>query len=92
MISSTAAEFFGERASVFLFGSRLDDTRRGGDIDLFVTVPEFSLQRKLDAKLRFLVAIKRKLGDRRIDVVFAPGDGEEVLPIHRIAKETGVRL
>jgi predicted nucleotidyltransferase len=36
VIREAAAEVFGPDVRVMLFGSRVDDSRRGGDIDLFV--------------------------------------------------------
>lgn len=87
-----AAEVFGPRARISLFGSRIDDQRRGGDIDLYVSGTQLSLEEQLDAKLRFLVKAKQQLGDQRIDLVFAPAGGQAVLPIHRMAEETGVLL
>lgn len=36
VIRKAAAEVFGPDVRVMLFGSRVDDSRRGGDIDLFV--------------------------------------------------------
>lgn len=38
-IVQTAQEIFGLEVSVYLFGSRIDDTKRGGDIDLLVCTP-----------------------------------------------------
>jgi hypothetical protein len=35
-IRNTTQQNFGADASVWLFGSRVDDTRRGGDVDLYV--------------------------------------------------------
>ncbi|MDT8440010.1 MAG: nucleotidyltransferase domain-containing protein, partial [Wenzhouxiangellaceae bacterium] len=38
-IKTAAAEIFGDEAEVWLFGSRIDDDKRGGDIDLYVELP-----------------------------------------------------
>ncbi len=91
-IKEVAAEVFGSRAQVQLFGSRVNDQLRGGDIDLYVTNIALAMEAQLDAKLKFLVKIKQKLGDQRIDLVFAPRPGQTVLPIHRMAQQTGVSL
>ncbi|MFN7641335.1 MAG: nucleotidyltransferase domain-containing protein [bacterium] len=91
-LKRTAAEVFGAQARISLFGSRVDDQRRGGDIDLYVSGAQLSLEDQVDAKLRFLVKAKQELGDQRIDLVFAPLGGQAVLPIHRMAEETGVLL
>lgn len=64
---------FGEEAGVFLFGSRVDDTRRGGDIDLLVELPDASSESSeaFEAKLRTLADIHRRIGERKIDLVLA---------------------
>ena len=87
-----AAEVFGPQARISLFGSRIDDQRRGGDIDLYVTGLALTADAQLDAKLKFLVKAKQQLGEQRIDLVFAPAPGQTVQPIHRIAETTGVPL
>lgn len=54
---------------VYLFGSRADDSAQGGDIDLFLEVKnKDDLFKK---RIRFLAKCKRRLGEQRIDVVFA---------------------
>lgn len=87
-----AAEVFGPQARLSLFGSRVDDNRRGGDIDLYVSSYQQNLEQTLEAKLRFLVKAKLAIGDQRIDVVFAPPTGQQPLPIQRIAEQTGMPL
>jgi uncharacterized protein len=61
-------EVFG-KGEIRLFGSRVDDSRRGGDIDLYV-IP--ASQDKLgEARIHFLARLKRRIGEQRIDLVIA---------------------
>lgn len=74
------------------FGSRTDDARRGGDIDLLVEpdVP-MSADSRLDAKLKMLAALHRRLGERKIDLIFRQPDRQEST-FQRLAREQGIRL
>lgn len=56
---------FDSEAKMILFGSRLDDTGRGGDIDLLV----LSRKASLKEKIKLLVALKSKIGERKIDLI-----------------------
>ncbi len=77
---------FGEDAKVWLFGSRVDDTRRGGDVDLYV---ETTHRNNLMAELQCKIAIEESL-DLHVDlVVNDPGKDK---PIYKIAKKQGVLL
>ncbi len=68
-INKLAKNYFGQDTTVFLFGSRTDDYKRGGDIDLFVrNTNETDLT--VEAKIKFLAELKRQIGDQKIDVVF----------------------
>jgi len=76
-------------AEVFLFGSRVDDTRRGGDIDLYV---ETGLDENLlKHKARILARLWDRIGAQRIDIILKPRRSP-MRAIHREAKATGVRL
>jgi hypothetical protein len=77
---------------LLLFGSRIDDRLRGGDIDLYVTGYNQSVEQRLDAKLLFLTKVKQQIGEQRIDLVFAPLPDQSPLPVQRIAEKTGVPL
>jgi hypothetical protein len=92
IIKDTATEVFGDGVQLRVFGSRADDLQRGGDIDLFVSGVSMPLDVQIDAKLHFLVKAKQRLGDQRIDLVFAPPAGQSALPIQRIAQQTGILL
>lgn len=89
-IRRTTAEVFGEQAHVWLFGSRVDDSRRGGDIDLMIRPSSFLVGHGLTHKIRFLGKLERLIGERKIDVIIEESDDPR--PIVRIAHETGVRL
>ena len=61
-----------EQAELRLYGSRVDDKAKGGDIDLLliVTTQEF-VAKLIYNKPEILVAIKKLLGERRIDLKIA---------------------
>ena len=85
-------ENFGTQAKLILFGSRADDSRRGGDIDLYVTGIDLTPDQLFGAKLDFLVKAKQGLGEQRIDVVFSPAPLQNPEPIHIEAQRTGIQL
>lgn len=52
---------------VAIFGSRVDDSKRGGDIDLLVVAPGLAADKRLKLSLRMAVAF-RSVCDAKIDV------------------------
>ncbi|MDC7218893.1 MAG: hypothetical protein PQJ59_03070 [Spirochaetales bacterium] len=54
---------------LYVFGSRLDDNEKGGDIDLYLC-PEQNGESSLK-KRQFLVDLKQKIGDQKIDVILS---------------------
>ncbi len=91
-IRSASSKYFGLDSHVWLFGSRMDDRKRGGDIDLYVEPGLQDPVKLVDAKLNFLVEMHRVLGNQRIDVILHRRQSRVVLPIYQVAKETGERL
>lgn len=89
-IRDTVRSVAGASATVRLFGSRVNDAARGGDIDLLV-----ELQTPVDSSVRLSARIgarlQQVLGDRRIDVLVAAPNLQEG-PIHRVARESGVAV
>lgn len=72
-------------AAIYLFGSRVDDSAKGGDIDLLVLSKKIDLMTKLD----ILAQLHQKLGARKIDIAIYPDLSS---PFSRMAMQTGVRL
>ena len=89
-IKQETQHFFGAQAEVWLFGSRVDNMAKGGDVDLFVRSGMSDADRLAAARFSFLARLKRRIGDRKIDLVLQR-EGGEVLPIHELAKQQGVR-
>jgi len=64
-------------AQVYLYGSRTDDTLRGGDIDLLILLSDqqsetigsaIVLDDFVQIKIKLSIALERELGERRIDI------------------------
>lgn len=76
---------FEHGVSVWLFGSRADDNRLGGDLDLYVETEHPELLRELRCKIDLEESF-----DLHVDLIIArPGDNR---PIAQIAKTEGIRL
>lgn len=90
IIRQATRDVAGPAARVRLFGSRLDDEAKEGDIDLLLECDEpTDAPAVLAAKLA--ARISRRMDGRKIDVVIRAPNLLE-LPIHQIAMKTGVLL
>jgi predicted nucleotidyltransferase len=90
VIRQGVAELAGEEASVWLFGSRLRDDARGGDVDLMLELNE-AVAEPAQLASRLAVRVSRAMDGRKVDVlVKAPN--LLFLPIHSVALAEGVRL
>ncbi len=63
---------FDKEARVYIYGSRADLSKKGGDIDILVVSPKISLEQELKIKAKLLVA----LGDRKVDLVVSKSPTE----------------
>ncbi len=90
VIRRTAEEVFGPAISVVLFGSRVDDTKRGGDIDLLVKSPAPIEERERKA-LSLVAKLQMQLGDQPIDVLVLDPEAARQR-VHDEALRTGIRL
>ncbi len=91
-IRTAVHQQFGPQAEVRLFGSRTDDTRRGGDIDLLIECPDMDpeSQSAVEAKFRIISALHRAIGERKIDIVLAGSTSSS--PVVDAARREGVPL
>jgi len=80
----------GPQSRVRLFGSRLDDTQRGGDVDLFIELDQ-PIERPAVLSVQLAALISRRLDGRSVDVVLSAPN----LPrsaVHRVAEQQGQEL
>lgn len=93
-IRRAAAQAFGETAQVRLFGSRVDDSARGGDFDLYVEIEETDPERLEAARRSFLQRLHADpcLEGEPIDVVIHSPLHAAERSIDRVAREEGVAL
>ncbi len=75
---------------MILFGSRVDDAKKGGDIDLlFETDHPVSNRAAMIGAI--YAALIRRLGDRKIDILLKDSATPSA-PVLDIAKQTGIQL
>lgn len=87
---STVDRVLGTASRVWLFGSRAEDTLRGGDIDLLIET-EAALSNRAQTLCRLHGALTYALGERKLDILLKDARTHDA-PIFSIAKRTGVIL
>ena len=87
-IKKITKEYFGSSAKVYLFGSRVNDQKKGGDIDLYI---ETDLKENVfEQKLKMLGKLHQALGEQKIDIVINNFFNDKY--IYHVAKNEGIRL
>jgi hypothetical protein len=78
-ITSAFTKLFPESEfELYLFGSRTDDTKKGGDIDLLVVVSDLEKSQFADAKSQLKNEMFKSMDEQRIDITVAsPQDLEQ---------------
>ena len=72
-------------AQIYLFGSRADDSKRGGDIDLLIMSDKLIA----DDKYKIRSRLYQLMGEQKIDIVIAK---DRTDPFVRIALKEGVLM
>ncbi len=72
-------------ARIYLFGSRTDDTKKGGDLDVLI----FSRDITFGDKLKIKAAIFERIDEQKIDLVIAEDEKD---PFVKMIREQGVLL
>ena len=74
-VIKNAVHLFDADAKIFLFGSRADDNKKGGDIDLLIISSKLNRREIRQIKERFY----EKFGEQRLDFVIPNEDRKSVV-------------
>lgn len=80
-------EFAVPGCRLYLYGSRADDTLKGGDIDLHFEVPKLKIEEAKDNYLDFLVNIKGNIGEQKIDLYISSPDIDDDVFLNQIRQQ-----
>ena len=86
IIIDSVRRHFTQAEKIILFGSRADDSKRGGDIDILVQTPVSSAE-AFEAKVRTVAALQLKLGEQRIDILTPYGVDDERLIVQNAYRQ-----
>ena len=90
IIRQLASQIAGSQSRVRVFGSRLDDAARGGDIDLMLELPE-PVDNPAFMAAQMSARVSRAMHGRKVDVLLSAPNLMR-LPIHDIAFKEGQLL
>ncbi|MDY0189371.1 MAG: nucleotidyltransferase domain-containing protein [Desulfuromonas sp.] len=72
-------------AVIYLFGSRIDDKKQGGDIDILILSANLNYKEKRKIRIK----LHQLLGEQKIDIVIAADNSK---PFVKIAMDNGTKL
>jgi len=87
LIVRETSRIFGDKSKVYLFGSRVDELQKGGDIDLYL-IPEIK-EDLYNHKVQLIQAITENLGDQKIDIIIQK---DRKRPVEIEAQAKGIEL
>jgi predicted nucleotidyltransferase len=90
-IKEVAKKYFGENCRIFIFGSRANLEKRGGDIDIFIKT-ELGIKEIVRNRTKFLSELEVKIGEQKGDVVVYNPEVMKKELIHEIALKEGVEI
>jgi predicted nucleotidyltransferase len=90
IIRRAVQQLAGEDARVSLFGSRVDDNARGGDIDLLVEVSH-PVENPAWLSASISGRISHRMGGQKVDIVLIAPNLQR-FPIHDVASKEGIVL
>jgi predicted nucleotidyltransferase len=94
LVKEAVTRHFGSQARVWVFGSRTDDSSRGGDFDFYVETDLDDPAEVIDRKLGLLAELHASpdFEGEKIDLIIRPALPGPYPPIYEVARRQGVPL
>jgi len=94
VFDALARRYFGEDAELWLFGSRADDRKKGGDYDFLVETSISDADEIIERKIALLAELQdtTQFEDEKIDIIVKRRAFAFEAPIYKVAKYEGVRI
>lgn len=92
IIKQSFVKYFLTKDHLWIFGSRVDLNKHGGDIDLYIETSYENIKEAINSEILFYSALQNLLGEQRIDIVVNSLKQNHSLLIYDIAKTEGVKL
>ena len=89
-IRRLAHQLAGTQSRVRVFGSRIDDTKQGGDLDLMLELPD-PVENPAFLAAQLAAKVSQLMNGRKVDVLLSAPNLMR-LPIHDVAFKEGVIL
>ena len=90
LVKDTVNIILNTPSNIWLFGSRANDNKRGGDIDLFIETQTLCANRA-ETICRLYAELIMTLGEQKIDILLKDKNTTEA-PIFEIARNNGILL
>jgi len=86
-IKKSFLDVFGE-GKIYLFGSRVDDEKKGGDIDLYLC-PSKKFEDERKKRINFIIKLEEYIGEQKIDIILRKDKNRT---IEKVAIRDGIEL
>lgn len=84
-------EYFLDNDKLYIFGSRVDKSKKGGDIDLYIET-HMNANDADNQRKRFWGELQNTLGEQKIDIVLNIINDNFHIPIYTVAKTEGIQF
>lgn len=93
-IKKLAHRHFGEDAAIWLFGSRTNDHKKGGDYDFLIETSLDQPDLIIEHKIALIAELQSSapFEDEKIDLIIKRRNSSFEMPIYAVVKEEGVQL